>query len=129
MTITDILTGGAKPAAKAKAKPEAKVEATRPPRLRHRQAAPKKPKKAARQGAKPKQQRRKRRVTHGSQKSRRLIPQRPRYGWPAPRRQVFGGEIAIAGNIIIRQRGTKWHPGTGIGLGRITRFSPLSTAP
>ena len=29
----------------------------------------------------------------------------------------FGGETVIAGNIIIRQRGTKWHPGTGVGLG------------
>jgi large subunit ribosomal protein L27 len=29
----------------------------------------------------------------------------------------FGGEAVIAGNIIIRQRGTKWHPGTGVGLG------------
>ncbi len=30
----------------------------------------------------------------------------------------FGGESVIAGNIIIRQRGTKWHPGTGVGLGK-----------
>ena len=29
----------------------------------------------------------------------------------------FGGEAVIAGNIIIRQRGTKWHPGTGVGIG------------
>ena len=29
----------------------------------------------------------------------------------------FGGETVLAGNIIIRQRGTKWHPGTGVGLG------------
>jgi large subunit ribosomal protein L27 len=29
----------------------------------------------------------------------------------------FGGEAVIAGNIIIRQRGTKWHPGSGVGLG------------
>jgi large subunit ribosomal protein L27 len=29
----------------------------------------------------------------------------------------FGGEQVVAGNIIIRQRGTKWHPGTGVGLG------------
>ncbi len=32
--------------------------------------------------------------------------------------KLFGGEQAIAGNIIIRQRGTKWHPGTGVGIGR-----------
>lgn len=30
----------------------------------------------------------------------------------------FGGENVISGNIILRQRGTKWHPGTGVGLGR-----------
>jgi large subunit ribosomal protein L27 len=29
----------------------------------------------------------------------------------------FGGEAVIAGNIIIRQRGTKWHPGSGVGMG------------
>jgi large subunit ribosomal protein L27 len=32
--------------------------------------------------------------------------------------KAFGGETVIAGNIIIRQRGTKVHPGTGVGLGR-----------
>ena len=30
----------------------------------------------------------------------------------------FGGESVVAGNIIIRQRGTKWHPGTNVGLGK-----------
>jgi large subunit ribosomal protein L27 len=30
----------------------------------------------------------------------------------------FGGQVVIAGNIIIRQCGTKWHPGKGVGLGR-----------
>ena len=30
----------------------------------------------------------------------------------------FGGEAVIPGNIIVRQRGTKVHPGTGVGLGR-----------
>ncbi|MDB4508384.1 50S ribosomal protein L27 [Akkermansiaceae bacterium] len=30
----------------------------------------------------------------------------------------FGGESVIAGNILIRQRGTKWHPGTGVGMGK-----------
>ncbi len=30
----------------------------------------------------------------------------------------FGGEHVVAGNIIIRQRGTTYHPGTGVGLGR-----------
>jgi large subunit ribosomal protein L27 len=32
--------------------------------------------------------------------------------------KCFGGENVVAGNIIIRQRGTTWHPGTGVGLGR-----------
>jgi large subunit ribosomal protein L27 len=30
----------------------------------------------------------------------------------------FGGERVAAGNIIVRQRGTKWRAGTGVGLGR-----------
>ncbi|MBO6548860.1 MAG: 50S ribosomal protein L27 [Rhizobiales bacterium] len=30
----------------------------------------------------------------------------------------FGGEQVIVGNIIIRQRGTKWHPGEGVGMGK-----------
>src|SRR5205809_805890 len=30
----------------------------------------------------------------------------------------FGGEVVIPGNIIIRQRGTKWRPGKNVGLGR-----------
>lgn len=30
----------------------------------------------------------------------------------------YGGEAVIAGNIIIRQRGTQFHPGAGVGLGR-----------
>ncbi|MGB8816968.1 MAG: 50S ribosomal protein L27 [Rhizobiaceae bacterium] len=29
-----------------------------------------------------------------------------------------GGQSVISGNIIIRQRGTKWNPGTGVGLGK-----------
>lgn len=30
----------------------------------------------------------------------------------------FGGEAVIAGNIILRQRGTKWIPGLNVGIGR-----------
>ncbi|WP_339728067.1 50S ribosomal protein L27 [uncultured Gimesia sp.] len=30
----------------------------------------------------------------------------------------FGGESVLAGNIIARQCGTKWHPGKNVGLGR-----------
>ncbi|MFI0844480.1 50S ribosomal protein L27 [Mesorhizobium sp. IMUNJ 23232] len=29
----------------------------------------------------------------------------------------FGSEAVIAGNIIVRQRGTKWHPGVNVGMG------------
>ncbi|MBB3773880.1 MULTISPECIES: 50S ribosomal protein L27 [Ancylobacter] len=30
----------------------------------------------------------------------------------------FGSEKVIAGNIIVRQRGTTWHPGTNVGMGK-----------
>ena len=30
----------------------------------------------------------------------------------------FGGEAVLAGNIIVRQRGTKWYPGAGVGMGK-----------
>jgi large subunit ribosomal protein L27 len=30
----------------------------------------------------------------------------------------FGGETVVPGNILVRQRGTKFWPGTGVGLGR-----------
>lgn len=30
----------------------------------------------------------------------------------------FGGEVVISGNIIIRQRGTKWQPGKNVGIGK-----------
>ena len=30
----------------------------------------------------------------------------------------FGGEAVLAGNIILRQRGTKYHPGNNVGLGK-----------
>jgi len=30
----------------------------------------------------------------------------------------YGGEVVKAGNIIVRQRGTAFHPGEGVGLGR-----------
>ncbi len=30
----------------------------------------------------------------------------------------FGGENVIPGNIIVRQRGTRFHPGAGVGMGR-----------
>ncbi len=30
----------------------------------------------------------------------------------------YGGEQVIPGNIILRQRGTKWHPGDNVGIGK-----------
>ncbi len=32
--------------------------------------------------------------------------------------KIFGGQPAINGNIIVRQRGTVYHPGTNVGLGK-----------
>ena len=30
----------------------------------------------------------------------------------------YGGEAVVPGNIIVRQRGTKWHPGNNVGIGK-----------
>jgi large subunit ribosomal protein L27 len=32
--------------------------------------------------------------------------------------KIFGGQAAIAGNILVRQRGTQHHPGDNVGIGR-----------
>jgi large subunit ribosomal protein L27 len=32
--------------------------------------------------------------------------------------KVYGGEYVIPGNIIVRQKGTKFHPGINVGMGR-----------
>ena len=41
----------------------------------------------------------------------------------------FGGEIVLPGNIIVRQRGTKFHPGAHVGIGRDhTLFATLGGA-
>ncbi|MEY4879070.1 MAG: hypothetical protein RJB62_539 [Pseudomonadota bacterium] len=32
--------------------------------------------------------------------------------------KCFGGENVNPGNIILRQRGTQWHPGTGVAMGK-----------
>ena len=40
--------------------------------------------------------------------------------------KIFGGQSAIAGNIIIRQRGTKFHPGNNVGVGK--DFTIFATA-
>jgi large subunit ribosomal protein L27 len=49
----------------------------------------------------------------------------------------FGGERVLAGNILVRQRGTRFHPGSNVGIGRdhtlfaltdgVVRFSDHST--
>jgi large subunit ribosomal protein L27 len=32
--------------------------------------------------------------------------------------KLFGGQVVRAGNILVRQRGTRFHPGTNVGVGR-----------
>lgn len=32
--------------------------------------------------------------------------------------KLFGGEVAVPGNILVRQRGTKWHAGQNVGCGK-----------
>jgi large subunit ribosomal protein L27 len=32
--------------------------------------------------------------------------------------KLYGGESCLAGNILVRQRGTKWHPGRNVGTGK-----------
>lgn len=32
--------------------------------------------------------------------------------------KLYGGQHALAGNILVRQRGTKFHPGANVGIGR-----------
>ena len=32
--------------------------------------------------------------------------------------KLYGGQAAVAGNIIVRQRGTKWHPGENVYMGK-----------
>ena len=39
----------------------------------------------------------------------------------------FGGEAVLAGNIIVRQRGTKYYPGAGVGMGRDHTLFALDT--
>jgi len=40
--------------------------------------------------------------------------------------KIFGGQAAVAGNIIIRQRGTQYHPGKNVGLGKDFTLYALS---
>ena len=39
--------------------------------------------------------------------------------------KIYGGQAIDAGNIIVRQRGTEFHPGPGVGLGRDHTLCPL----
>lgn len=32
--------------------------------------------------------------------------------------KIYGGESIVPGNIIVRQRGTEFHPGVGVGMGK-----------
>jgi large subunit ribosomal protein L27 len=32
--------------------------------------------------------------------------------------KIFGGQVVVAGTIIVRQRGTRFHPGLNVGIGR-----------
>lgn len=32
--------------------------------------------------------------------------------------KMFGGQVVAPGNIIVRQRGTEFHPGNGVGIGK-----------
>ncbi len=40
--------------------------------------------------------------------------------------KIFGGQAALAGNIILRQRGTVYHPGTNVGVGKDYTLFALS---
>ena len=40
--------------------------------------------------------------------------------------KIFGGQPAISGNIIVRQRGTVYHPGTNVGVGKDFSLFALS---
>lgn len=40
--------------------------------------------------------------------------------------KLFGGQVAIIGNIIVRQRGTKWHPGKNVRKGSDDTLFALS---
>ena len=41
--------------------------------------------------------------------------------------KIYGGQGAIAGNIIVRQRGTKHHPGDNVGMGKDHTLFALKT--
>lgn len=41
--------------------------------------------------------------------------------------KIYGGQAALAGNIIVRQRGTKHHPGKNVGMGKDHTLFALKT--
>lgn len=41
--------------------------------------------------------------------------------------KIFGGQSVVPGNIIARQRGTKWHPGNNVGLAKDHTLFALTT--
>ena len=55
---------------------------------------------------------------HGSQEGRRLVPQRARFRGRRLGVKKFGDQDVLAGNIIVRQRGTKFHAGPHVGMGK-----------
>ena len=59
-----------------------------------------------------------------------FLAQRARYSNPKMLGvKLFGGEAVAGGNIIVRQRGTKFHPGEGVGMGKDhTLFALHATA-
>ena len=56
--------------------------------------------------------------TDGTREGPPPRPQRPRLQRPATRGKRLGGQVVNAGEILIRQRGTKFHPGAHVGRGR-----------
>ena len=146
LRITEILTDGKKPSQTKVARPEPKkveakkAEAERPRRNRRR-SPPRRRRRPRRRPRPPRSLRRRRSGQEtcgqdGSQEARREAREEEvrtdtmahkkaggssRNGRNSAGRRLgvkkSGGQRVIPGNIIIRQRGTKWHPGDGVGMG------------
>ena len=54
---------------------------------------------------------------YGPQKGRRFFAKRSRFGGRRLGVKKFGGEHVVGGMILVRQRGTKFHPGRNVGIG------------
>ena len=61
---------------------------------------------------------------HGTEKRRRLYAKRRDSKPKMLGVKAFGGETVSAGSIIVRQRGTKFHPGDNVGVARTTPCLP-----